>query len=123
MDFETVEGFNLKLQEYSIILKDIKLVLHCGDIKEERILGIETLIDLEIKASKFIDYVFIYKFVENIAKKEFKYLEDFALVLSQEMFKNFEQIREITIYLRKRSLPFNFCGQEVGVKLRYKKKL
>jgi len=121
LDFSSIENVNLNFQEYSIILKDIKLVLHCGDIKEERNLGIETLIDLEIKANKFIDYVPLYKLVENVAKGKFKYLEDFALVLSQEMFKTFKQIKEIMIYLRKKSLPFNFYGQEIGVKLKFKK--
>ena len=121
MDFDALESFNLNLREYSIILKDIKFVLHCGDIKEERVLGIETLIDLEVKTNKFVDYVFLYKLVENVAKGEFKYLEDFALALSQEIFKTFEQINEIIIYLRKKSLPFNFCGQEIGIKLNFKK--
>ncbi|HIC87139.1 MAG TPA: hypothetical protein EYP03_02710 [Aquificae bacterium] len=121
MDFSTIENVNLNPQEYSIILKNIKLVLHCGDIKEERVLGIETLIDLEVKVNRFIDYIFLYRIVENVAKKDFKYLEDFALTLSREMFKSFDQIKEIEIYLRKKSLPFNFCGQEIGVKLKFKK--
>ena len=121
MDFKTDKSFNLKLQEYLIVLKDIKLVLHCGDIKEERDLGIETLIDLEVKAKKFIDYVSLYKLVENVAKKECKYLEDFALILSQKIFEVFKQTEEIVIYLRKKSLPFNFYGQEIGVRLKFKK--
>ena len=121
MDFSSIENVNLNFQEYSIILKDIKLVLHCGDIKEERDLGIETLIDLEVKAKKFIDYVSLYKLVENVAKKECKYLEDFALVLSQKIFEAFEQTEEIVIYLRKKSLPFNFYGQEIGVRLKFEK--
>ncbi len=121
MDFDKIKNFNLKLQEYSVIMKNVKLVLHCGDIKEERILGIETLIDLEVKANKFIDYVSIYKFLEDIAKREFKYLEDFGLILSQEMFKTFDQIKEIIIYLRKKSLPFNSYAQEIGIKLEFKR--
>jgi dihydroneopterin aldolase len=121
LDFGKIKDFSLKLQEYSIIIKNIKLVLHCGDIKEERILGIETLIDVEIKADKFIDYVSIYKVIEDMAKREFKYLEDFGLILAQEMFKTFKQIKTIIIYLRKKSLPFNSYAQEIGIKLTFER--
>ena len=109
------------VKKYSIVIKDLKLVLHCGDIQEEKILGIETLMDFEIEAIDFLDYMVIYKFIEDYSKHEFKYLEDFCFSLAKEMFKTFKQIIKIYIYIRKKSIPFNIYAQEIGVKLEFEK--
>ncbi|WP_456484861.1 dihydroneopterin aldolase [Desulfurobacterium sp.] len=103
-----------------VFLEGCKVHLKCGVYEEERKLGVEAEIDLEVESEKFVDYEKLYRIVLEYAQKEFIYLEDFADSLIKEICRQFEPDM-VNIKIAKRSLPFHNSMKKAGIKVSWEK--
>ncbi|WP_456397440.1 dihydroneopterin aldolase [Desulfurobacterium sp.] len=103
-----------------VFLEGCKIHLKCGVYEEERKLGVEVELDLEVESRNFVDYEKLYKIVLKLSQEEFVYLEDFSDRLINELCGYFDP-DVINIKLAKRSLPFYNSMRSAGIKIVWEK--
>jgi len=108
--------------ERKVFLEDVKLLLKCGVYPEERKLGVEVLVSVEISSEEFVDYEKLYNEVFRVANtKEFIYLEDYQEELLDNILKNWNP-NSVRIKISKLSLPFQNSLKRGGVELLWKRR-
>ncbi|WP_457569822.1 dihydroneopterin aldolase [Desulfurobacterium sp.] len=103
-----------------VFLEGCKVHLKCGVYEEERKLGVEVELDLEVESKNFVDYEKLYRIVLELSQKEFIYLEDFSDELIGNLCRQFDP-DVINIKLAKRSLPFHNSMKSAGIKIVWEK--
>ncbi|WP_457568199.1 dihydroneopterin aldolase [Desulfurobacterium sp.] len=103
-----------------VFLEKCKVHLRCGVYEEERKLGVEVEINLEVESGKFVDYEKLYRMIIELSEEEFVYLEDFADRLIEKICGQFEP-DVINIKIAKRSLPFHNSMESAGVKIKWER--
>ncbi len=113
-----------------IILKDIKLYGYHGVYPEERQIGQNFYIDVEIFAdleqagitddiTDTVDYSKIYDIIKGVNENnKFRLIESFAHNISREILSAYEEIKEITVQVRKPEAPIDADFEWVGVEIK-----
>ncbi|WP_010681129.1 dihydroneopterin aldolase [Acetivibrio cellulolyticus] len=113
-----------------ILLKDIKLYGYHGVYQEERQTGQYFHIDVDISVDlkqagitddiiNTVDYSKIYDIIKRINENnKFRLIESFAHNISQEMLSTYEEIKDITVQIRKPDAPIDGDFGWVGVEIK-----
>ncbi|OPZ90881.1 MAG: Dihydroneopterin aldolase [Firmicutes bacterium ADurb.Bin419] len=116
-----------------IILKDIKLYGYHGVYPEERQIGQNFYIDVEIfvdlkpagetdEVTNTVDYSRIYDIIRCVNENnKFRLIESFAHNISREILSAFVEIKEITVQVRKPEAPIDADFGWVGVEIKRSK--
>jgi dihydroneopterin aldolase len=108
--------------ERKVFLEEIKLHIKCGVYPEERKLGVEVLVSVEVTSEIFVDYEELYKTVVEVANSQkFTYLEEFQDKLLSNIIDNWNP-NFVRIRTLKLSLPFQNSFKGGGVELVWEKK-
>lgn len=114
----------------SITMKGLYFYGYHGALEEERTLGQEFVVDLELFCSlkkpglsddlrDSINYAAVYSVVKECVEKErYNLVEALAERIADRILKEFEGIREIDIGVKKPGAPLAGNFDYVGVKLR-----
>jgi dihydroneopterin aldolase len=108
------------VKERSVFLKGVKLFAKCGVYREERELGVQLLVDLEVFSDSFVDYQELYSLLKDSATKEFTYLEDLHDWLIEQIINKWNP-KEVIIKTVKHSVPFQHSFEGAGVVTRWKR--
>jgi dihydroneopterin aldolase len=112
-----------------IQFKNIKLYGYHGVFPEEREIGQYFYIDVEASVSlkragisddlaDTIDYSKIYGIIKCINENnKFRLIESFAHVISREILSMFEEIKNITVRVRKPDAPIDGDFEWVGIEI------
>ena len=113
-----------------ILLKDLKLYGYHGVFPEERERGQNFYVDVEISAElkqagitddivDTIDYSKVCDIIKDINKNnKFRLIESFAHNISREILSAYEEIKELTVRVRKPEAPIDADFKWVGVEIK-----
>ena len=112
-----------------LIIKDLKIYAHHGDLPEEKTLGQFFLLDFVFYLKDFtylegeeientVDYVKIIKYVKKkFTEKNFDLIESAASCLCESILKNFPKIFKMELTLKKTSPPVDAIFSYVAVEI------
>ena len=100
----------------TVFIEGLKLHLKCGVYPEERKLGVEVELTVEITAETFVDYEELHSTLIQVSSGTFTYIEEFQDVLLNTILEkwNPESVRIKTVKL---SMPFQNSFKGAGVEL------
>ncbi len=104
-----------------VFIEDLKLHLRCGVYPEERKLGVEIKLSVEVCSREFVDYQELYRVISEVSNKTYTYLEDFQDELLRVIVEKWDPdfVRIETIKL---SVPFQNSFKGVGVELLWERR-
>ena len=105
----------------SVFVDGMRLWVRCGVYEEERRLGVQLELSVELISSDFIDYQQLHQVILEVAKGEFTYLEEFQDALLDK-FRELWNLDSVIIETVKLSVPFQHNFRRVGVKLKWSRK-
>jgi len=108
------------VKERRVFLKGVKLFAKCGVYREERELGVQLLVDLEVLSDGFVDYQELYLLLTRAGHEEFTYLEDLHDWLIEQITNKWNP-KEVIIKTIKVSVPFQHSFEGAGVVTRWKR--
>ena len=104
----------------TVFIEGLKLHLKCGVYPEERKLGVEVELTVEVTADTFVDYEELHSTILQLSSETFTYLEEFQDLLLNRILErwNPESVRIKTVKL---SMPFQNSFKGAGVELLWKR--
>ena len=94
--------------------------MKCGVYPEERKLGVEVEMTVEVSSEEFVDYQKLYETVLKASEKTFTYIEEFQDDLLNNIIKrwnpDFVRIKSVKL-----SVPFQNSFKGAGVELIWKR--
>ncbi len=106
--------------ERKVFIEGLKLHLKCGVYPEERKLGVEVEMTVEVSSEEFVDYQKLYETVLKASEKTFTYIEEFQDDLLNNIIKrwnpDFVRIKSVKL-----SVPFQNSFKGAGVELIWKR--
>lgn len=104
----------------TVFIEGLKLHLKCGVYPEERKLGVEVELTVEVAADTFVDYEELHSTILHLSSGTFTYLEEFQDLLLNRILErwNPESVRIKTVKL---SMPFQNSFRGAGVELLWKR--
>lgn len=106
--------------ERTVFIEGLKLYLKCGLYPEERKLGVEIELTVEVTSKEFVDYQELYRAVLDVSKKTFTYIEEFQDELLKTILEkwnsDFVRIKSVKL-----SVPFQNSFKGAGVELLWKR--
>lgn len=104
----------------TVFIEDLKLHLKCGVYPEERKLGVEIELTVEVSSQEFVDYQKLYETVLESSERTFTYIEEFQDELLNNIIKrwnpDFVRIKSVKL-----SVPFQNSFKGAGVELIWKR--
>ena len=118
-------------ESFEIVLRDILLRAHIGVAEQERKVGNEFRVNLNLRypASEFrtedlsstISYADLHAIVEEEMRKEWLLLESAAVAITERVTTYWQQITELAIAIDKVAPPISGIVGECGIKYFWKK--
>jgi dihydroneopterin aldolase len=109
------------LTDRSVFIEGMKLWVRCGVYEEERRLGVQLKLSVELTSSDFIDYQELHRLILEVAKGEYTYLEEFQDSLF-EKFRERWNLDSVIIETVKLTVPFQHNFERVGVRLKWNRR-
>ena len=101
-------------------IEGLKLHVKCGVYPEERKLGVEIELTVEVSSKEFVDYQELYRAFLDVSRKTFTYIEEFQDELLKTILKkwnpDFVRIKSVKL-----SVPFQNSFKGAGVELLWKR--
>lgn len=114
----------------TIIMDELLFYGYHGVMEEEKTLGQEFCVDLELYCylkeagemddlEKSVDYTRVYYLVKNIVEEEaYNLLEALAERIAGKILDDFERIKGVNVYVKKPQAPLPGAFDHVGVEIR-----
>ncbi len=100
----------------TVFIEGLKLHVKCGVYPEERKLGVEIELDVEVSSEEFVDYQELYRTVLEVSEETYTYIEEFQDNLLNNILKkwnpDFVRIKSVKL-----SMPFQNSFKGAGVEL------
>jgi dihydroneopterin aldolase len=99
-----------------VFIDEMKLHVHCGVYKDERGIGVDAKLSVEVESDEFVDYEKLYQVIKKVSKGEFEYIETLLETIAKEIFKIWK-VKVLKLRLYKMSLPFENTMKSAGVEI------
>ena len=104
----------------TVFIRGLKLHVKCGVYPEERKLGVEIELDVEVSSKDFVDYQELYKSVLEVSEETYTYIEEFQESLLNNILEKWNP-DSVKIKSVKLSVPFQNSFKGAGVELIWKR--
>ena len=102
-----------------VFLKGVKVHVNCGVYRDERSIGVDAKMDVEVESVGFVDYEELYRTVREASRGEFEYVENLLESVAAAVMKRWK-VKVIKLRLSKLSLPFENFLEAAGVEMEWK---
>ena len=104
----------------TVFIEGLKIHVKCGVYPEERKLGVEVQLSVEVTSEKFVDYQELYRIILSVAEGTFVYLEEFQSKMLEKILSRYDPT-SVRIRVTKLSVPFQNSFKGAGVELIWEK--